>query len=77
MHKTAASTNAAAAHGKYDEIRDLLPLTIIPPVTPTVTLEIPLVDGETVLSEHVTATEDRVLVSMEPTQRAVPSLNRA
>ena len=52
----------------------------IAPAQGALTLEIPLVDGETVLSEHVTATEDRVLVSMEPTQRAVTwvsSLRRA
>ncbi|MDH3847251.1 MAG: hypothetical protein GWP64_03925 [Gammaproteobacteria bacterium] len=41
------------------------------PAQGALTLEIPLIDGEIVLSEHVTATEDKVLVSMEPTQRAV------
>jgi hypothetical protein len=43
----------------------------VAPVQGALTLEIPLIAGETVLSEHVTATEDTVLVSMEPTQRAV------
>ena len=41
----------------------------VAPAQGALTLEIPLIDGETVLSEDVTATEDAVLVSMEPTQR--------
>ncbi len=35
------------------------------------TLEIPLIEGEKVLSEHVGVAGNAVLVSMEPTQRAV------
>ena len=44
------------------------------------TLEIPLLDGETVLSEHVTAAAGRLLIAMEPWQRSVTwvsSLERA
>ncbi len=44
------------------------------------TLEIPLLDGETVLSEHVTAADGKLLVAMEPWQRSltwVSSLERA
>lgn len=41
------------------------------PAEGALTLEIPLLDGETVLSEHVSAVDGTVLVSLEPTQRAV------
>ena len=41
------------------------------PAEGALTLEIPQLDGETVLSEHVTAANGTVLVSLEPTQRAV------
>lgn len=41
------------------------------PAEGALTLEIPLLDGETVLSEHVTAADGTVLVSMDPTQRVV------
>jgi hypothetical protein len=34
--------NAAAAHGKYEEIRDLLPLIVVPPTPPPVISDIPL-----------------------------------
>ena len=43
------------------------------------TLEIPLLDGETVLSEHVTAADGKLLVAMEPGQKSltwVSSLER-
>jgi hypothetical protein len=43
----------------------------VAPAQGALTLEIPLIEGESVLSEHVTATGSAVLVSMEPTQRAV------
>jgi hypothetical protein len=49
------------------------------PVEGALTLEIPLLDGETVLSEHVTAADGKVLVAMEPTQQSltwVSSLER-
>jgi hypothetical protein len=52
----------------------------VAPAQGAMTLEIPLIQGETVLSEHVTATENTVQVSMEPTQRTVTwesSLRRA
>ena len=41
------------------------------PVEGALTLEIPLLDGETVLSEHVTAADGKVLVAMEPSQNSV------
>ena len=41
------------------------------PAEGALTLEIPLLDGETVLSEHVTAADGTVLVTMDPTQRVV------
>jgi hypothetical protein len=41
------------------------------PVQGALTLEIPLLDGETVLSEHVTAADGKVLVSMEPAQNSM------
>jgi hypothetical protein len=41
------------------------------PAEGALTAEIPLLDGETVLSEHVTAADGAVLVSMDPTQQAV------
>lgn len=41
------------------------------PAQGALTLEIPLLAGETVLSEHVTAVDGKALVSMEPTERAV------
>ena len=41
------------------------------PVQGALTLEIPLLDGETVLSEHVTAADGKALVTMEPSQRSV------
>jgi len=41
------------------------------PVQGALTLEIPLLDGETVLSEHVTAADGKVLVSMDPAQNSV------
>jgi hypothetical protein len=41
------------------------------PVQGALTLEIPLLEGETVLSEHVTAADGTVLVSMEPAQKSV------
>jgi len=41
------------------------------PTEGAVTLEIPLLDGETVLSEHVSAADGTVLVSMQPGQRTV------
>jgi hypothetical protein len=43
----------------------------IAPARGALTLQIPLIDGETVLSEHVSVAGDAVLVSMEPAQRAV------
>ena len=49
------------------------------PAEGALTLEIPLLDGETVLSEHVTAADGSVLVSMDPAQQAmtwVSSLRR-
>ena len=43
----------------------------VAPEQGALTLEIPLIDGEKVLSEHVRVAGDAVLVSMEPTQRSV------
>ena len=51
----------------------------VAPVQGALTLEIPMIDGETVLSENVAVRENRVLVSMEPAQRTmtwVSSLRR-
>jgi hypothetical protein len=41
------------------------------PAQGALTLEIPLLDGETLLSEHVTAADGKVLVSMEPAEQTV------
>jgi hypothetical protein len=41
------------------------------PVQGALTLEIPLLDGETVLSEHVATADGKALVSMRPTEQAV------
>ncbi|MBT8446716.1 MAG: hypothetical protein KJO38_06190, partial [Gammaproteobacteria bacterium] len=41
------------------------------PVQGALTLEIPLLDGETVLSEHVSAADGKALVLMGPTQSSV------
>jgi hypothetical protein len=41
------------------------------PVQGAMTLEVPLLDGETVLSEHVVTADGKVLISMEPTQQTV------
>ena len=43
----------------------------VAPTQGALTLEIPLLDGETVLSDDFTVAEDAVLVSMDPTQRTV------
>jgi len=43
----------------------------VAPVQGALTLDVPLIDGETVLSEHVTSGEGNILVSMNATQRSV------
>lgn len=46
------------------------------PVQGALTVELPLVDGETVLNEHITVADGKVQVAMNPTQRQVSWVSR-
>jgi len=43
----------------------------VAPVQGALTLDVPLIDGEAVLSEHVTTGDGNILVSMNPAQRSI------
>jgi hypothetical protein len=46
------------------------------PVQGALTVSLPLIDGETVLNEHITVADGQVQVSMNPTQRQVSWVSR-
>jgi len=48
----------------------------VAPVQGALTLTLPLIDGETVLNEHVTVADGSVQISMNPTQRQISWISR-